>query len=281
MLKCFTQNIDCLERSAGVPDEAIVEAHGSFARQRCIECKTLYPDEEMRQKVAAMEVPHCPVPECNGLVKPDIVFFGEQLPEKFFQSSRLPAAADLAIVMGTSLKVHPFAMLPGMVGDGVPRVLINRERVGDLGCASDDVLLLEDCDDGVRKLAEALGWWEELVSVWKEVNPHAEVGEREVEREAEKKSKDEALNDEIEQLTREVDKSLKFSSDHKEKVHEQLGKSKIDSEDKESKSQPKSGESSIPKELSGEFKILREDPVKTDTPGLQHVFPHVDSKSSL
>ena len=71
----FTQNIDCLERAAGVPAEKIVEAHGSFATQRCIECHTAFPDDLMLSAVQSGDVPHCIVPQCNGLVKPDIVFF--------------------------------------------------------------------------------------------------------------------------------------------------------------------------------------------------------------
>lgn len=80
----FTQNIDCLERQAGVPTDKIVEAHGSFATQRCIDCKTEYPDDLMKMAVAAGDVPHCIVPQCNGLVKPDIVFFGEALQRRSF-----------------------------------------------------------------------------------------------------------------------------------------------------------------------------------------------------
>ena len=72
-MKLFTQNIDCLEREAGVPDEKILEAHGSFARQRCIDCKTRYPDDLMKEAVTSNRVPHCVMPQCNGLVKPDIV----------------------------------------------------------------------------------------------------------------------------------------------------------------------------------------------------------------
>jgi NAD-dependent histone deacetylase SIR2 len=80
------------------------------------------------------EVPHCTVPQCNGLVKPDIVFFGEALPEAFFKNRHMfPAMADLVIVMGTSLSVHPFASLPQFASEGVPRVLINKEIVGDFG----------------------------------------------------------------------------------------------------------------------------------------------------
>ena|ERR1700730_10244605 len=72
---CFTQNIDTLERLAGVPETKIVEAHGTFATQRCIECKVPYDREEMRTEIMAQKVPHCK--QCDGLVKPDIVFFGE------------------------------------------------------------------------------------------------------------------------------------------------------------------------------------------------------------
>jgi NAD-dependent histone deacetylase SIR2 len=81
---CFTQNIDTLERRAGVPAEKIVEAHGSFATQKCIVCKHPYPDDKMRDIVlgereegAALQIPRCERKGCNGLVKPDIVFFGE------------------------------------------------------------------------------------------------------------------------------------------------------------------------------------------------------------
>lgn len=73
----------------------------------------------MHSAVLARTVPHCP--SCNGLVKPNIVFFGESLPHNFAMSSHLPGAADLCIIIGTSLSVHPFASLPQMVNEGVPR----------------------------------------------------------------------------------------------------------------------------------------------------------------
>ncbi|KAK5254007.1 Sir2 histone deacetylase Hst2, partial [Exophiala xenobiotica] len=171
LLKLFTQNIDCLEREAGVPGDMIVEAHGSFATQRCIECRTEYPDDKMREVVGKKEVPHCIKKTCNGLVKPDIVFFGEALPESFFSNRSLPAKADLAIIMGTSLTVQPFASLPSFVSEDTPRVLINLEKVGGLGSRPDDVLMLGDCDAGVRKFADALGWRDELEELWETTNP--------------------------------------------------------------------------------------------------------------
>lgn len=218
LLKLFTQNIDCLEREAGVPDESIIEAHGSFARQRCIECKTPYPEDLMKEAITKCEVPHCSNRQCNGPVKPDIVFFGEQLPDAFHKNRGLPRCADLCIVLGTSLTVQPFASLPGSCSENVPRLLINSERVGDLGCRADDVLLLGDCDDGVRKLASALGWKEELETLWNKTKPSKDsakpiIGE---------KTKDEALEDDIALLTNEVDKSLKLASDHSCEVRDRL-----------------------------------------------------------
>jgi NAD-dependent histone deacetylase SIR2 len=76
---CYTQNIDTLERQVGVPSDKIIEAHGSFASQRCISCKTHYDDEKMKAAIAEARVPRCGVKKCNGLVKPDIVFFGESV----------------------------------------------------------------------------------------------------------------------------------------------------------------------------------------------------------
>lgn len=79
--------------------------------------------------------------------------------------------------MGTSLTVYPFAGLPEEVPEKTPRVLFNMQRVGRLGSRADDVLVLEDCDSGIRKLADALGWREELESEWRHL-----VGAEEAER---------------------------------------------------------------------------------------------------
>ena len=76
------------------------------------------------------------------------------------------SSADLLIVMGTSLVVHPFASLVDMVPSGCPRVLINMEPAGDIGENKNDVLLLGKCDEIVQQLSEALGWKEELANAW-------------------------------------------------------------------------------------------------------------------
>ncbi|KAH7161251.1 Sir2 family protein [Dactylonectria macrodidyma] len=202
----FTQNIDCLERAAGVPSDKIIEAHGSFATQRCIECKTEYPDDEIREHVLKGEVPRCGEKDCGGLVKPDIVFFGEPLPKTFDNNTYQAAMADLVLIIGTSLSVYPFAGLPEMTMQGKPRVLFNMERVGQIGHRSDDVIELGSCDAGIRKLADELGWRDELEQLWREV-----VGKKEAERQlGDRIEAEERLEDEVEKLAAEVESVLGF-----------------------------------------------------------------------
>jgi hypothetical protein len=74
----YTQNIDTLERAAGVPAELLVEAHGSFAQGHCADysCRFEVGQQWLKDRLLAGEVPRCP--QCRvGVVKPDIVFFGE------------------------------------------------------------------------------------------------------------------------------------------------------------------------------------------------------------
>lgn len=147
MLKrVYTQNIDTLERIAGIDPDKIVEAHGSFASAHCIDCGEEMAPEEVKKLVLDSKgdnVVYCP--ECGGLVKPDIVFFGEGLPERFFDLMTMDFAdndIDLVIVAGTSLQVSPFNQLPDMAHQKIPRVLFNMEKVGSLGSRKSDVLVL-------------------------------------------------------------------------------------------------------------------------------------------
>ena len=75
--------------------------------------------------VASASPPICP--RCGGYGKPDIVFFGEDLPPVFHDNIEGDTdEADLLIVIGTSLQVHPVAGIPDFVGGDIPRVLFNR-----------------------------------------------------------------------------------------------------------------------------------------------------------
>ncbi len=291
LLKLFTQNIDCLEREVGVPGDMIVEAHGSFATQRCIDCRTEYPDDRMKETVHAKEVPHCVKKTCDGLVKPDIVFFGEALPEEFHRNRSLPASADLAIVMGTSLTVQPFASLPSFVGEPTPRILINMERVGGLGGRADDVLLLGDCDSGVRKLANALGWQDELEALWQKTNPdQAERKEQEVP----KKTRDEKLDDEVAKLTQDIEKSLRVSGEHTAWLKDHLAE-KYNVENGTDEPTPTMTSTWTPPNAAAEAKSPDGDTAvngeaKASNPakeaqdetkgGIEHVYPHIEQERS-
>jgi NAD-dependent deacetylase sirtuin 2 len=178
LLRNYTQNIDTLEISAGIPEDKLVFAHGSFATASCIKCKAPHTRDWVKEEVFADRIPQCQTCK-DGHVKPDIVFFGEDLPERFFTLSKQDfPEADLLIVMGTSLTVFPFAGLISKVGTKVPRVLINRDPVGaatpmmlmrghlgfDFGgnLNSRDVALLGDCQDTVDILVKELGWEEDF-----------------------------------------------------------------------------------------------------------------------
>ncbi|KAM7085951.1 NAD-dependent protein deacetylase sirtuin-3, mitochondrial isoform 1-T1 [Molossus nigricans] len=162
LLRLYTQNIDGLERVSGIPGSKLVEAHGSFASATCTVCRRASPMEDFWAAVMGDRVPSCAV--CTGVVKPDVVFFGEALPQRFLLHVVDFPTADLLLILGTSLQVEPFASLSEAVRSSVPRVFMNQEAVGPLSWRprSRDVLQLGDLVDSVERLVELLGWSEEL-----------------------------------------------------------------------------------------------------------------------
>lgn len=134
----YTQNIDELEIFAGVSSEHILQCHGSY-------CKGLYclgnisgvctyqVEDQNVFRAAAMDqsVPHCP--RCGRVLKPRIVFFGEQLPSEFQLAPELIGDENktgMLLILGTSLTVAPFNFLAEMVSDKALRVLVNRDPAG-------------------------------------------------------------------------------------------------------------------------------------------------------
>lgn len=169
LLMNFTQNIDGLELEAGLPEELLVQAHGHMRSARCCQCNLSAPITEFFEHVAQEKVMYCAscnVPEAegaeaarNGIVKPDIIFFGENLPFHFLARMHTMSDADLIIVMGTSLKVFPFAGLLDLINPGVPVVMVNRENPGRIDTNRNPVLFLQgEIEESVAKLAEDLGW---------------------------------------------------------------------------------------------------------------------------
>jgi NAD-dependent deacetylase sirtuin 2 len=186
LLRCYSQNVDGLESLCGLPKDKVCLAHGSFETGHCLRCNAEYSLEWMRSIVEAGGIPHCTkTKDCKGLVKPDIKFFGERLDMKFFRLVKedFGDKCQLLIIIGTSLKVMPFARLVQKVPEDCPRLLINKTRCGDdiplllrLFTQSDallygksnnkrDVAYIGDCDEGVMKLAKLLHWDEELINL--------------------------------------------------------------------------------------------------------------------
>lgn len=108
----ITQNIDRLHRMAG--SERIVEVHGSIEWSRCMQCGGRVTLERVMELLGAGDgAPECLA--CVAPLKPDVVLFGEMLPEAaMLVAQTLAAEADLMIAIGSSLTVHPVAGLPGL-----------------------------------------------------------------------------------------------------------------------------------------------------------------------
>ena len=122
----FTQNIDGLRQKAG--SKKVYELHGSVRAGYCMNCHSYFDYHYMADFVNRDTVPYCK--NCGGLVKPDIVFYGEPLNNTvLMRAENAFRNADLAIVLGSSLVVNPAATLPYIsIREGKDVVIVNRDR---------------------------------------------------------------------------------------------------------------------------------------------------------
>ncbi|KAK5164856.1 NAD-dependent histone deacetylase sir2 [Saxophila tyrrhenica] len=189
----YTQNIDNLEELAGVEKSRLIQCHGSFATATCRKCGHKVAGTEIFDDIRAKQISYCvrckieianeqAAPKQNkrkpaarrydssdddddedddipqpGVMKPDITFFGEQLPNHFFDTftDRDAKNVDLVLVIGTSLKVSPVSEMPNFLPKEVPHIYISREPVTHVNF---DIQLLGNCDDVVVELARRAGW---------------------------------------------------------------------------------------------------------------------------
>ena len=115
-----TQNIDGLHQMAG--SHRVYELHGTTAKCYCARCGKLYAPDALDEKNG---IPTCA--RCEGVIRPDVVLYGEALPEKvFYDAERAIERADVLIVGGTSLTVHPAASLLYAYG-GDHLIIINND----------------------------------------------------------------------------------------------------------------------------------------------------------
>lgn len=121
-----TQNIDDLHRRAG--SEVVFEVHGHIREAVCVTCYSHHFSKKLLEAfIRTGEPPRCP--ECNGILKPNVVLVEEQLPYDIFrQATELFDQSDLILVIGSSLEVTPVAYLPlDPLDAGAHLIIINRE----------------------------------------------------------------------------------------------------------------------------------------------------------
>ena len=148
----ITQNIDRLHRAAG--SENVIEVHGSIETSACRGCGASYGIEEVDALFDADGIAVCDA--CGGTVKPDVVLFGEMLPERAMaEAQRLAEGADLILCVGSSLAVHPVAGLPAVTLDrGGQLALVTK---GPTPYDGDAAIKLEgEVDEELSALAAAL-----------------------------------------------------------------------------------------------------------------------------
>ncbi|WP_456326818.1 NAD-dependent protein deacetylase [Palaeococcus sp. (in: euryarchaeotes)] len=127
----ITQNIDDLHRRAG--SENVIELHGNIYRVKCTSCdyrENLKESGRLDEFLDEGELPGCP--KCGSLLRPDVVWFGEPLPEQALDEAfNLARRADLCLVIGTSAQVFPAAYIPMLVKDEGGRIIeINPDNTG-------------------------------------------------------------------------------------------------------------------------------------------------------
>ena len=121
LVAVVTQNIDSLHQKAG--SKEVISLHGDYWTSHCLECAREFDLAYMETAVQETEVPRC---SCGGVIKPDVVFYGEAVRD-LDRAAVAVASSDLLLVLGSSLVVYPAAFLPEQAGGDV--VVVNQGEV--------------------------------------------------------------------------------------------------------------------------------------------------------
>ena len=163
--KIYTQNVDGLELKAGVPEDKMLFCHGKITEAACPMCRKGYDINILRDEyVMKDKVMYCTI--CKTPIKPKVIFYGEPLPFSFYLNFLFIFGCDLAFIMGSSLRVSPFNLLPGRLPSDAWRVFINKEEVDDIFKFDDnyskDLFIEGYTDEIVVKLVKDVGWEEDF-----------------------------------------------------------------------------------------------------------------------
>ena len=172
----FTQNIDGLEKKAKIPDEKLIFAHGNFYQGHCAKCDSQIDIEKINEGIQKGEIYYCP--KCNGPCKPNVVFYGESLPKRFFEKLEESKDVDLIIIMGTSLKVQPFASIPYLSNRDAYVMVFNMEEVGQFEynhLSTDAIFIGGKTDQNIIKFLKDINLGDEFAEfIKKEYNEQLE-----------------------------------------------------------------------------------------------------------
>lgn len=127
----ITQNIDGLHQASGIPDAKVIELHGNTTYGACLDCGERYELDELQAAFARDgDVPDCAA--CGGLVKTATISFGQSMPEAPMLRARQEVlAADLCLVLGSSLVVYPAAGFPELAKrNGARLAIVNNQETG-------------------------------------------------------------------------------------------------------------------------------------------------------
>ena len=147
----ITQNIDALHHKAG--SNNVIEMHGTLRTLSCTQCfQQVEANTYLKSFIDQGELPRCPA--CNGLMKPDVILFGEQLPQQaWYDAQRECRQCDLILVAGSSLEVLPVAGLPMQAIDRGAHLVILNNATTYLNVRA-DVAIQEDVADIIPAIVE-------------------------------------------------------------------------------------------------------------------------------
>lgn len=145
----ITQNVDGLHQQAG--SREVIEFHGSMATHRCLDCDRRMPTE----RVALDQIP--PRCHCGGVLRPEVVFFGETIPfEALKNSEQFARMCDAMLVVGTSATVEPAASIPLIAKQHGARIIEINPQPTPLTRTISDISLMGPAGDVVSELVAAL-----------------------------------------------------------------------------------------------------------------------------
>jgi NAD-dependent deacetylase len=150
-LTIITQNIDMLHQKAG--SKKVIEMHGTLQTLSCTSCYRKYDSKVFVEIfIADGSIPHCTA--CGGTLKPDVILFGEQLPQSaLFEAQSAARACDLMVVAGSSLEVLPVAGLPMQAVDRGAHLIVINNSPTYINVRA-DVVIMDDVASIIPEIAK-------------------------------------------------------------------------------------------------------------------------------